>query len=426
MKRILAVVLLLCLGAAATCQFLIRPAGKSDMPAYETAQITWTLFSGHYTIGKKGTMVETLVRTCYFTDAQGQPIRSFYASGNGWAAGVIPMGGDEITTPIPKTLHMQYYDYQEDRFYQLKAELPMEKIYKLFQQKMVDFDRHLGQIVPRYNKIKVGIAPQGYVMVWAGSDMDQVELGQYWASHQPQMTAQRYNQESKPPIPINPDRWEALSDYGTFRTVLDQETFEKLKGGWLPDNQYYRQQRVKYPWRYRLSGNGRLVDLSESRGNVEAEYIAPWQMERYKTAAVMRGVPTSVLMWFIDGKGKWYYLPLYFFDETKTGGADDSDGLATVWAAFEKLFPGRKPEDNDYAPGEQDMATLDIHISDDLKTWTATLIKGDQKIPLPIFHTRLVEIEPYAHWPKVETPPEDVIKLLMNGPGDEASRAIQF
>lgn len=338
-------------------------------------------------------------------------------AGNVWGLGGRPMGGDPYLARLPKTMRLRYYDYQEDRFYQLDTELPQKRIYELFTQKTIDRDMKLGQIIPRYTALMVGIAPQGHIVLWVlkGDGRDQVELATFKAQPMPDMTIERYNSTGHygsnggRAFPINADRWKIISQ----STALKPETVAKLKSGWLPSADRYLQQRIKYPWRYSMSGNGRLLEFTETQGNQEHFYIAPWMLQQYQNTATMRGVAQTTTMWFNDMQGRRHSVFLPFYTQKPVAGEPD---LTPIWQAYEKLFPGRKVEDNDYWPGEQDMATLDIHVSDDLKTFTATLIKGDQRIPLPIGKTQFFDLEPFAHWPGQATPPADVIKRFQGGP----------
>ncbi len=190
-------------------------------------------------------------------------------------------------------------------------------------------------------------------------------------------------------------------------------TVEELKGGWMPPADYYLQQRVKYPWRYVMSGNARLLEFTETQGNQEHFYVGPWSLSEYQNNATMRGVPETTVMWFNDLQGKRHsiYLPLY-----RTKRVAGEPDIAEIWNAFKIVFPGRKLEDNNYWPSELDMATVDIHVSDDLKTYTASLIWRDQRIPLSVGKTQFFDLEPFAHAEGQDTPAPDVIKRLQSGP----------
>lgn len=222
-------------------------------------------------------------------------------------------------------------------------------------------------------------------------------------------TAERYNREVQPgfPIFVGEKRLRRL-------TSLESDTVAKIQQGWFPDNLYYKKQRTKYPWRFAMTGNAHLLEFYERYGNQEATYVHPWQLATYQNAAQVRGVPQNNIFVFNDRKGKRYWLSFKFSNKYRvTGEADISD----VWAAFEKLFPGRTPEANNQSVSDADMATVEVNASDDLKTFTATLVKGDQRIPLPAAHgSQLLPLEPWSNNYGSPTPPPDVIKRQQQGP----------
>ncbi|WP_382325428.1 hypothetical protein ACFJI0_13155 [Hydrogenophaga sp. UC242_53] len=92
--------------------------------------------------------------------------------------------------------------------------------------------------------------------------------------------------------------------------------------------------------------------------------------------------------------------------------------LSEVRAAFDELFPKRTLEDNDYLPGEADMARVEVHVSDDFRRFTATLVKGDVRLPLPVGKTQHFELEPFTHWPgnKTEEITPEERRLFQYGP----------
>lgn len=392
------------------CWAQTKPIKEIVMPAYETEEFTWRLVTSHYYLDSGATQVVTIERQNWMKDAQGNVVVQWLGAGNVWGKGSTPMGGDERRARLPKTLHTTYYDYQEDRFYQLDAELPLQKIHALFKESVVSVSLDYGKVIPKFDTFKIGIAPQGHVVLWIGGrgGDDQIELGVYEAQIMRDMTVAGYN-ATQPELPLKADRWTKLS----YSTSLKPETVAKLKTGWMPELDYYLKQRTKYPWRYRMSGNAHLLEFTETQGNQEHFYVGPWMMGLYQSVATVRGVPTSAVLYFNGLQGKRHRLYLGFFNKQRVAGEPD---ISAVWSAFETVFPGRKPEDNDYLPGDQDMATLDIQVSDDLKTYTATLIKGEQRINIPIGRTQFFDLEPYAHGPGQATPKPEVIKLLQNGP----------
>src|SRR5690625_5873636 len=62
--------------------------------------------------------------------------------------------------PLPDKLHIKYFSYLEDQFYEGNFDLPYEKILFLFREGSKDKDN------TEYNRIMVGVAPGGSVAVW--------------------------------------------------------------------------------------------------------------------------------------------------------------------------------------------------------------------------------------------------------------------
>ncbi len=397
-------------------------AGKEPtMSAIESEKFEWEISVSNYNIDLGNTHIATLINDCWFADVQGNK-RQFYGSRGGYGVGGKPIGGysDGKATPLPKTLHLQYYDYQEGRFYKLDVDLPQRKLYDFFKQKTIDIDADDKPVVPRFNEITIGIAPGGFIMLWASVNRgyEEVELlGPLQALNIDGMTVERYNNSVRESFWLY-ERWDHISGLGTYgRTSLKRETVEKLKTGWLPDNLYYRQRRIKYPWRYRMTGNARLLEFKDSQDNNERFYTGPWQMEMYNSIGALRGVPIAATFWFVDNAGKRHSIYLGFFNGDRvTGEKNVSEGRD----AFEVMFPKRELWQNDLVPGEEDMATLVIRVSDDLQTYSTSLVKGTTALSYPAHRAQFFNLEPYTHWPKGVTPDAAAIKRLQNGP--EAAR----
>jgi hypothetical protein len=395
-----------------TANNMTANAGKeSTMSSIESEEFQWSITVSNYNIDLGDIDIETLINDCWFADAKGNK-RQFYGSRGGYGTGGTPIGGNRETLPLPKTLHLQYYDYQEGRFYKLDVELPQRKLYALFQQKTIQIDADDKPVMPRYDEITIGIAPGGFIMLWVRTynGYDEVELlGPLQALNIDGMTVESYNSSVRESFWLASDRW----DYLKNNDGIKPETLAKLKTGWLPDNLYYRQRRIKYPWRYRMTGNARLLEFKDSQDNNERFYIGPWQMAMYNSMGALRGVPIAATFWFVDNAGKRHSIYLGFFKGDRvTGEKNVSEGRN----AFETIFPKRELWQNDLVPGEDDMATVVIRVSDDLQTYSTSLVKGNTVLSFPAHRAQFFNLEPYTHWPKGVTPDAAAIKRLQNGP----------
>ncbi|WP_382154968.1 hypothetical protein [Hydrogenophaga sp. ANAO-22] len=211
-----------------------------------------------------------------------------------------------------------------------------------------------------------------------------------------------------------------LTESEDRRLMLDRlkpETIARIDAGWRPDAMWYmRHIRVKFPWRHVMTGNvSRVTELESYQGNAEAETVGQWEMATYTQINRMRGIPDTAKFWFHDLQGKRHHLWLSF--SLRERAVSESD-LSEVRAAFDELFPKRTLEDNDYLPGEADMARVEVHVSDDFRRFTATLVKGDVRLPLPVGKTQHFELEPFTHWPgtKSERLSPESRRLFQYGP----------
>jgi len=357
--------------------------------------------------------VATLWNNNWFKDADGEDVAFFYSRfGASWGAGSSGMGGpDKNGSRLPQTFRLTYFDYLEDKFYRLDGELPQARIYELFKRRTVDKSVEYGQVIPRFDDLRVGVAPRGNVMLWAAGLANQVELQTYQAVELKGMTRQSYN-ASLPggTFTLMEDRWQALQG-----GRLQPATLEKIKNGWVPDPDWYmRHIRVKFPWRHRLTGNvAQLIELESFQGNAESESVGAWEMKVYNLLNVMRGIPDTAKFWFIDRTGQHHHIWVSFFLRERA--LSESD-LSEVRAAFDHLYPHRQLEDNDDLPSDADMATVEVHVSDDFKTLTASLVKGEVRLPLPVGRTQHFALNPWAHWPKQPTPEPEIRQLFQYGP----------
>jgi hypothetical protein len=391
-----------------------QPQENQKMHATEVMKWEVTFCSYGVDIDPQGQSdLTTLWTDNWFKDADSHQVASFFTGfGAAWGAGSSGMGGpDKNGSRLPKTFRLTYYDYLEDKFYRLDGELPQKRIHELFKKKIIDKDVRYGTSRGRFDDLRFGVAPRGNVMLWAAGFGNQVELQTYQAAELKGMTRKSYN-ASLPggTFTLMEDRWKTLEGGG-----LKPTTLEKIKNGWVPDpNWYMRHIRVKFPWRHRLTGNvAQLIEMESYQGNAEAESVGAWEMSVYNLLNVMRGIPETAKFWFIDRSGQHHHIWLSF--SLRERAVSESD-LSEIRAAFDQIFPNRQLEDNDYLPSDADMATVEVHVSDDFKTLTASLVKDEVRLPLPVGRTQHFALNPWAHWPKQPTPEPAIRQLFQYGP----------
>lgn len=385
---------------------------------YETETFKWELSVCRYGIDidpRAYIPVKTLATGNWLKDAQGNVVALFYSPfGAAWGNGASPMGGpSDNGARLPKTLQLMYYDFLEDRFYQLNAELPQQRMYELFQQKTVSKVLAYGKVKPRFYDLRIGVAPQGHIMLWAAGEVDQVELATYQAEQvMKDQTPQNYNATlpGGRSFTLDENRDRALAS-GRAKP----ETVARIKAGWRADpNWYMRDIRVKYPWRFRLSGAAAsMVELESYELNGEKQSVGAWEMHLYQSSSASRAVPEAAKFWFVDATGQRHHLWLSFFKRERALSEAD---LSEMRAAFEKMFGKRSMEDNEPWPPEESMATVEVNVGEDFQTITASLIKGNVRLPLVVGRTQHFVLNPHAHWPQQDTPKPDIRQLFLSGP----------
>jgi hypothetical protein len=165
-----------------------------------------------------------------------------------------------------------------------------------------------------------------------------------------------------------------------------------------------------------MTGNvSRVTELESYQGNAEAETVGQWEMGTDTQIHRLRGIPETAKFWFHDLQGKRHHLWLSFYLRERAVSEAD---LSEVRASFDEPFPGRTLEDNDELPGEADIARVVVNVNEDFSRITATLVKGDVRLPLPVGKTQYFELEPFTHWPgnKTEAITPEARHLFLYGP----------
>ena len=81
-------------------------------------------------------------------------------------------GGDKI----PAYLSLTYVSYAEKKFYNVEAKLPAEKILEEF-RKGFRVENYAGEMEDRtYDKLTIGMAPGGVVVLWLSGYFHRVEI----------------------------------------------------------------------------------------------------------------------------------------------------------------------------------------------------------------------------------------------------------
>jgi hypothetical protein len=97
---------------------------------------------------------------------------------DGWGDGRSQMATGRDEMPVPKSMAVTWYSYREDTFYRGEFKLPADKIDKLLERSRRP--RPFTGIVSEGASFIVGLAPEGFVVVWfQGRGLGQVVLTDY-------------------------------------------------------------------------------------------------------------------------------------------------------------------------------------------------------------------------------------------------------
>lgn len=97
---------------------------------------------------------------------------------NGWGEhGSTHVVGLEMK-PVPIELELSWFSYAENKFFRGEFKLFPEPIEALLRQRLIDAS---GEEQPAYNRILVGVAPEGFVAVWARGTYVTTEIATYRA-----------------------------------------------------------------------------------------------------------------------------------------------------------------------------------------------------------------------------------------------------
>ena len=400
--------LLLMLPLLGACSEVKRIYEEHTMPEYETAQLKW----GIQTSISRMAIAKGEEADNYFKDAQGNLLRRWY----GYGRGGTPMGGSEDEGRLPKYFGVKYYEVVENKFYKLTdAVLPQQRIYDLFREKTVeDFS---GKVISRYDQIQVSLLPQGVVWIFADGLGNRRELGLYQTKEMSDMTVERFNlSEGMYGRPLSTPLESRDEDLSFYTPYL----LEPLKSSWMPSANYYvNTARIRYPYRFDMSGNGVLTEFAVWYGNMERSAVLPYLVNEEQKR--LKVVPQDMTVYFNDKAGVRHSIHFNFYEQNTFWGEPD---LSAIQKTFAKFFPNRKADDwlniSDQPLHDDEYATLEFHVNDDLSDITAFLIKGSQKEEIQLYRddngSKLKTLQPHAYWEEKPTPSLEIIDRYLKGP----------
>ncbi|HRH49182.1 MAG TPA: DUF2931 family protein [Panacibacter sp.] len=234
---------------------------------------------------------------------------------NGWGkTGSIHLN-EEVLIPIPAKLYIKWFSYTEDKFFEETFNLPKDKMISLFNE---GFISPLTNSKYTYNKIIVGLAPGGTVVVWLSGDNinKQVAIFQAkianveWSTFLPStdITRKEYIDES-------------------LKQIFEKEDFETLKKNGIPIGLWNKKYVTKSLWQPVIVTTNNPSNIFISYFNAESEYSD--LSKKNVMEAKERPYPKKAIVeWETNSKNK-YHAEINFSEDE-------------IYSAFNKLIENKE------------------------------------------------------------------------------------
>jgi hypothetical protein len=181
---------------------------------------------------------------------------------NGWGMRGSTHIVEPLVKPVPARLELAWFSYTEDRFYQGTFELPAEEMTALFKAGVTD--PRTGQPLG-FERIIIGMAPEGGVSVWLAAGAEVVEVAGFLAPEVSLPWEKVLN---------NPQVSRPAFIRRTLERRLGAEGLARLDREGVPKG-LYQSYRTRYRWRTQVAGDGEPTGLWIRSFNGENSFIGP-------------------------------------------------------------------------------------------------------------------------------------------------------
>ena len=260
---------------------------------------------------------------------------------------------------FPHRIHLCWFSNAENQFYQLDAELPVEKMKKLYDEGFrldsADTVDHIpiGAHVT-YNGICFMMAPGGGVVAKMIGD-EAREIGYFKAK---KIDLPWHVFQNVPPERVPDGHREEWVNSGLSEDRIGKEAREEILGHKIPFGLWDEVYRQPYPWSLQIIHPQALKKYYIEFVNTERYIVWEDQVEKERNRAGAP-VPAHIGVYIITPEHK-RMVGLVKFDLRKTA----------------KLF-------EEYFKNNPERATLEIKVSDDLKSVEVKLVNSKKSIIVP-------------------------------------------
>ena len=191
----------------------------------------------------------------------------------GWGSdGSTHVAGDALKE-APKAIDLKWISYAEKKNYSGHFLLETEKIDQLFQHGYEDI--HLPNGRAEYNRVKVGMAPGGVVVVWVAGAGNMVEVGRFQAKEVADL-------DWKQKFPTMEGTMKEFSD--TVTKALPDTIKQQIANHKIPFG-LWDKWRQRFDWKSDYAGFGNIHEVALLYFNKEEQWLYQIQTIPYEQRA---------------------------------------------------------------------------------------------------------------------------------------------
>ena len=163
----------------------------------------------------------------------------------GWIAQGSSSGSGGST--IPNFVELTWLSYADKKFWKLETQLPTDKMLALFRKGFTFVDSRDNDKVSHqtYNRIVIGTAPGGVVVIWLDGGLKRVEIGRYQAE---EVYVDKLNFQ---PVKYTDQSQQEFLDT-KYEILVSDTVRKKIEKEGIPFG-LWDSYREKYNWRYSFS-----------------------------------------------------------------------------------------------------------------------------------------------------------------------------
>jgi hypothetical protein len=189
----------------------------------------------------------------------------------GWNAQGSSSGSGGNT--IPSFVELTWLSYAEKKFWKLETQLPTEKMLSLFREGFTFKDSRKKDTVTKetYDRIVIGTAPGGVVVIWLDGGLKRVEIGRYQAK-------ETYVDKLKfqPVKNYEETQQEFFDTY--YDVVISDSIKSKIKSEGIPFG-LWDNYRKKYNWRFNCKFYKEDENIFQNIDFLNGEYTTLYKQE---------------------------------------------------------------------------------------------------------------------------------------------------